>query len=145
MRYFVLLVAGVLAGCSSPPLDVHQQNLALWTQQRIEHYQYQVEVVCFCPIDFRRPKTVTVQGGEVVAAHFSDTGEALPDALIEQQKTLPQWLADINQMRADDPAELVVEYDTQYGFPRLIRSDYRLDIADDERVVRISNFVVQSP
>lgn len=137
-----VLVAMQLVACASPPLSVHQQNQALWTQHKIAHYQYQIEVVCFCPLNFRRSKVIEVIDNQVVGGSFVDTGEAVPEALLAQQKTLNQWLDDISRMQADEPAMLEVEYDIEYGHPLIISSDYSQDMADDELQVMISRFKV---
>ncbi|WP_119396274.1 DUF6174 domain-containing protein [Salinibius halmophilus] len=140
MKYFTVAVLAWLSACSTPPLNVHQQNQALWAQQRVSSYQYEIDVVCFCPIDFRRSKRITVVDGEIASAVFVDNNEPVPQALAQQQKTIAQWLDDIARMQADGPALLEIEYDTEFGYPRVINSDYSIDIADDELQVTIHNF-----
>lgn len=137
-----VLVAMQLVACAAPPLTVHEQNQELWEQHKVAHYQYQIEVVCFCPLNFRRSKIIEVADNQVVHGRFVDTGESVPEALLAQQKTLHQWLDDISRMQADEPATLDVEYDIEYGYPLIISSDYSQDMADDELQVKISGFQV---
>ena len=89
MRYAISVAAVVgAAGCTDlGPEAVALTDLAeareRWEEERPASYVYEVERLCFCPIEAIGPVRVKVQGSAVVERVYVDSGATVPPGMAE--------------------------------------------------------------
>ncbi|MBN8654564.1 MAG: hypothetical protein J0M11_02425 [Anaerolineae bacterium] len=145
MKKILLLVLSLLlVACSAS--SEYDQNLKKWQEANIDHYRFDLFIGCFCPFRNVMPLTIEVQNGEVVSITQVDgvvvtaedpsyelfTSAASMDALFTMLE------ADLN----GDADEVLVTYDTTYGFPTSISVDQIKEAVDDEIFYQVENFEV---
>lgn len=148
----LLFLALVLAGCGVTASDATadrspatapeslQEARALWHAEGSPTYQVTVTQTCFCPPDLRQPLRVTVSDGEVVEVEGLEQPLRQQGQLDTSRLTVNGLFGFIEQSAKRDPHKLEVEYDSRFGFPRLIDYDGHEMIADDEFQYRLTDF-----
>ncbi|MRX27185.1 DUF6174 domain-containing protein [Kangiella sp. HZ709] len=111
-----------------------QEHKALWEAKTSGNYQITFQQSCFCPQEFTQPFQLTVANGKIVKAIDKDNKPAQKQTM-EAIKTVEQVFAMLN--KATKSAELIeVQYDSEFGYPKLVFIDHEQMMADEE--VRIS-------
>ena len=121
-------------------------NTALWSDHGIEDYRYSVRVDCECPPPAGTAIDVVVRDGRAVSVEVSAGGsgdratgfDAVPE-------TIDAMFATVREGIDADPDTIIVEYDTDYGFPSLLRIDHRRDYSDDDVTIEITGFRILRP
>lgn len=144
MKKIILVVlALMLAACSAT--SEYDQNIKKWQDAGISHYRYDLVIGCFCPFYEDMPLTIEVKDGEVVSI-TSANGTLLDSSNPSYQYyleygTLDLLFTELNSEMAEAD-EVIVSYDSQYGFPTEISID-RIKLAmDDELSLQVTNFEV---
>lgn len=116
----------------------YQDNRALWRELGLESYRFSLEMTCDCGELPPMPVRVVIDDGEPISSiDFETIG-------YEQSSVLPLSIdAVFDIARAGvvgDHDDVLIDYDTDYGFPRSIVLDPDADRTGDETSVRIVDF-----
>lgn len=114
---------------------------AQWVQNQPARYRFTVERECYCPPEYRKPFTVTVENG-LRSFSYSRTFE---------QSTTGATPAPPEPVAVDDLFRLLhnaaryadslsVSFHSEFGYPEIIRVDWSDHRADDEQAFIIRDF-----
>ena len=144
MRRLAVFAVVLLLGCDKSPLEQSSDELrearALWQEQGITSYQFELRYGCFCPPEVVRPVTITVINGVMTSMVYADSGTAAPPGLHSGRQTFEQIFAQVDTTISQKPVSLTVQYDPMRGFPATIVVDHSRQMADDEWQLRVSAF-----
>lgn len=118
------------------------QNRLLWESRNIARYEYTLQISCFCVPELIRPVIIEVLNGEPVAVTDLNSGEAVTTNLFEGFDTLERLFDLVFAAMTQPVNQLIVEYDSFFGFPILIFIDESQQVADDQRTVTVSDFMI---
>lgn len=137
----VLLTACATVGAASSEFD---QALEKWQDADISHYQYNLDISCFCAFRGNMPLVIEVQNGEVVSMEYQNSAEIDPASLELFQKyaTIDSIFAELEKALSGEADHVTVTYDETYGFPTQVTIDFEEQAADEEIYLTISNFEV---
>lgn len=147
MKKFILLIlAFVLAACTSRGSSEYDKNLAKWNEANISHYRYSLFIGCFCPFVEDMPVTVEVNNGEIVSI-TSGKGTAIDLAsplqgVVDRYSTIDRVFLALKADLTGDADDVVVEYDETYGFPSNVAVDNIKQAMDDEISYQVSDFEI---
>jgi hypothetical protein len=124
------------AGCgdSTGPSPIElARNRAKWSTLGPASYTFEFQRQCYCLLEAIRLVRISVQEGVVGNVSDAATGESIPPAEVDQYfritiDSLFGWVAAARQ----NAAELDVEFDATFGYPRDVWIDYLEDAIDDE-------------
>jgi hypothetical protein len=116
-------------------LDVHR---SLWESKQQGNYDFLLSIGCFCDPDSVRPGLINVRSGAITSVVDAQTFEPLNPANFLTIDDLFHRA----QLELDRGAlEIVAEFDSALGFPRLLRIDDVL-IGDDDLTFRVHSLSV---
>jgi Family of unknown function (DUF6174) len=143
----ILLIALtlILVACSAGGSEF-SQNQRKWEDANIAHYQFELNVGCFCAFRDQMPLTVEVSNGEVVSMMGAD-GIALAATdvnyeLFSKYATIDRLFSELDSVLNGEADEVTVTYDPDHGFPAQINIDFIKEAADDELYLTVSRFEV---
>ena len=134
---WMVLFAGV-TGCDSIMASEVEQEL--WNALEIRNYQFTYTVSCFCGFVGPNPALITVQNGAVTRVEYLRGLGGQGSYLTQGYPTVDSLFAIIDRVQARDPADLDVDFDDTYHFPRTIAVDYAKNAVDDEVTYTASGF-----
>jgi Family of unknown function (DUF6174) len=144
MRKILLIVLTLtLAACSAGGNEF-SNNKMKWEDANISHYQFHLNIGCFCAFRDKMPLTIEVSNGEVVSMIGAD-GVEIPatdpnDELYSRYATIDRLFSELDAVLNGDADEVTVTYDPDYGFPNEIYIDAIKEAADDELSLSVSGF-----
>lgn len=119
------------------------QNQKKWQVQKITHYRYTLHNVCFCPNEIAGPVVIEVKEGKKVSMKYPEDSSLSTDHnLLNQYETFDKLFALIQSSLDDHEGEIVVKYDTTYGYPRQISIDPILEAKDDQISIYVDGFQI---
>jgi hypothetical protein len=129
-----LLVIGATA-CASPlwpsvqELSDPEANLERH-RERFEDaigdsYRVTYQTECFCPLELQQSVRMTVRDGEITEIVRRSDGFLIPRAQWPAYRTVDQIFDEILE-GIDNGAQVTVEYDPRYGYPRDTLVDYNI-------------------
>ncbi len=141
----VLLIAALLASvtaCSEDGLGPFelQSRRATWDAREPTGYEIDVRWSCFCLPEVTQGVTVVVMGGAVTRRFYTASGIDVDPAVAETWTDVDGLFDQLEEVARQDPDELDVEYDGEYGYPRRIVADIDERMADDEFEIEITGF-----
>lgn len=129
----LLLLAG---SCSQPttPQSISKEiekNHLKWKSFQIGAYRIQQRRFCFC---VAMPGFVELQvvGREVVSGRSLESGELVAGGRLVGYQSVDALFAWLQQVAAQDPVQLDIEYDPKYGYPTHVAYDQSLQVVDEE-------------
>ena len=140
----IIVAIVALAACSSVSYsntrfdqlqaDLNQQY-ALWKGLSIPSYAYNFQRDCPCDSIYMRPVVVTVLDSAVASVAYADSGNAVPDSILQTYFTVEGLFYQIQVAINLQVDSLGVEYDPAYHYPTriLIDQDYR-QLGDELRL-----------
>lgn len=145
-KFILLMLAFVLTACTSRGSSEYDKNLAKWNEANISHYRYSLFIGCFCPFMEDMPVTVEVNNGEIVSI-TSGKGIAIDSAsplkeVVDRYSTIDRVFLALKADLTGDADDVVVEYDTTYGFPSNVAVDNIKQAMDDEISYQVSDFEI---
>lgn len=145
MRKILLLVlALLLVACSAA--SEYDQNIKKWQDADVAHYRFDLFIGCFCPFRNVMPLTIEVQNGKVVSMTQADGMVVAADdpsyELFTSVASMDAIFATLDSSLNGDADEVLVTYDTMYGFPTSISIDHIKEAVDDEIFYQVENFEV---
>lgn len=141
---FVVLLIGLTAcrSAGQSPQGVLNRNRNSWNDQAPSHYQFTLQVGCFCVPDFTRPVQIEVRDGTVVSKSYADNGQAVNNDFFESYDTMDELFAVIEKAIEDEADVIDIAYHPDYGYPEQISLDYIKEALDDEVAYRVLTFSV---
>ena len=139
-----LLLAGAL-GCTTGPesaIDDLRESRNRWLDQGIVSYRVTIQRLCFCG-DIR-PVRVQVTNGVVTSRVFVDDGQPVPTNRAESYPAI-SGLFDFLEAAFRRADEATARYDATLGIPLEANIDFAKNAADDELVIRVTDFVPDPP
>ena len=104
---------------------------ARWAAYNLSGYVVEQSVLCFCP--YPGDVRVIIEGNRVTDVIRKSDGVSLYADVGQSHKTVDELFAFAGSVHPDSVADLRVEYDARFGFPRLVYIDYDARIIDEER------------
>ena len=144
-KILLLTLAILLTACSVLQTSEFDQNLSKWEGANISYYQYDLVIGCFCPFYQDMPLTIEVKNGEMVSIARADG--TLVDAsdpnyeYYVKYATIDRLFGELRSEMAE-AEEVLVTYDSQYGFPVDVSIDVIKLAMDDELSLQVKNFKV---
>jgi len=132
----------ILAACSAGGSEL-SRNKQTWENAGISHYRFELNLSCFCAFRDQMPLTVEVKDGEVVSMTAADGTPISSDDPNYQHfvdlGTIDRLFAELESVTGSAGAgEVIVTYDSTYGFPTEASIDYIKEAIDDELYVSIA-------
>jgi hypothetical protein len=139
---FTLLLIILLSACNPARTEL-EQNRDKWTQTNISHYRFELFVGCFCAFRSEMPLTIEIKNGEIVSITDNTGNPVAADKLswFEQYDTIER-LFDYTAAAQKNADEVIVTYDSEYGFPAQVNIDNIKEAVDDELSLSVSNFEI---
>ena len=140
----LLLLALILAACTTGGGTELDRNQSKWQDANITHYRFELTVGCFCPFRSQMPVTVEVQNGEIVSM-IDVNGETLTttdpmNEFIVKYATMDRLFSELESDSVRKADKITVTYDSTYGFPSDINIDFIELAMDDELHLSASAF-----
>ena len=137
----VLVAFYSLTSCVKNTLVQTEEELSVEAQKLksfgFSDYDYTLEIICFCPIEYTKPKRISVRNNKVVSIS-NNTEDVFTDTSF---MTIDGFFEFIEDQRKQNPVVEKIEYDPEYGFPTYIYFDISEMIADEEIGYILTNFV----
>ena len=114
------------------------RNRQRWASTRLDDYEFDYRLSCFCAPESTEQVRIVVRGDEVSSVlRASDGLPATPRP--GGWPTVDDLFSDVERLLDIDADRLEVSYDPTYGYPRQIAVDVYLMAADDESFQTASN------
>lgn len=144
-RFILLMLAFMLAACTSGGASDYDKNLEKWNDAGIAHYRYSLFIGCFCPFMEEMPITIEVNNGEVVSMTSAkgpiDATNPLKE-VADRYSTIDRVFLALKADQTGDAEDVIAAYDPTYGFPANVAVDNIKEAVDDEISYQVSNFEV---
>lgn len=141
-RSWGFVLAFLLSACVFGPDEADDElvrNRERWRSQRIEDYQVQFRLLCFCVREATEPVVLTVRRGVLVSVtRVSDGRPVDPSQWRGRYYTVDEMFALIADAEARGVAEVRVTYDAALGHPREVFLDEDERVIDEERTFELS-------
>jgi hypothetical protein len=108
-----------------------------WHNGQPAAYRFTVQAVCFCVDTFTRPRTITVENGQVVAEDPPPGAGADPERVLTVDD-----LFDRAEVAIEEADAVEIDYDNDFDFPATIAIDDMTDAIDDEITYAVTGFEV---
>lgn len=138
-----VLLASILACNNAEPdpmlartqveLDKHR---TLWEQTRSSDYTYEYQVLCECTAHLDQAVKVSVRDGGIKSVVYVESGKVPVKWGGDRGYHTPDSLFDVIQDAITGEADqLIVIYNSEFGYPANITIDYDANATDDEYVL----------
>lgn len=117
-------------------------NLRKWSSKGIVDYRYTFQWICFCVPDYRKPVSISVQGGAIDAIKDADSGDSVDESKFERYRTIKRLFQFIQDAINKNAYKIEVTYDSEFGYPTSASIDYSKAIADEEKGFEVKNIVI---
>lgn len=127
------------------PGDVRElaQARAKWEARPFADYTYEIRTLCFCPPEINQWTRVSVRDGVVIDAQPVETDPVFPVSGSYWQP-IDSLFVNIHRRITEHGSYLeavIVEYDSQLGYPKDIEYRYKPNIADAGAIIHVRNVV----
>lgn len=117
-------------------LQLHKD---LWLEKGISDYQIEMQKLCFCSPDAVRLMVFEIRDNKIESVRYADSNEAVEPELYSENDTVEGLFLLAEKTIANDPAELNIVYDEDYGYIKEYTVNIKENIADDEITIIASN------
>ena len=129
-RGLLVLVFAGLTGCDT--LISSEREQELWNALEISDYQFTYTVACFCGFVGPNPAVITVRDGVVSKVEYPvGSTQGSGSFPVQGYPTVDSLFARIERVKDKNPAELDLDFDETYHYPRSIDIDYMKNAIDD--------------
>ena len=146
------LAVVLLLACSLTVVSGQEQALspdaaladaeARWRARKPKAYEFAIEVRCFCPgLIITTPPRFAVTDGEPRSLQKL---ELYSQKTYDYFNTVEKLFAAIRSRISRGKSKMVVQYHADLGYPLLADLDPNADVADDELLLRVTDFKVPS-
>ena len=142
-KIILITLIFMLAACSAGGSEL-SRNQQKWQDANITHYNFELNISCFCAFRDQMPLTVEVQDNQIVHMAAVD-GTLVLDTDQNYEFYAPHATIDLlfDELEAaynESADSVTVTYDATYGFPTEIAIDFSQEMADEEMYYSISGF-----
>lgn len=116
-----------------------QANKEKWNSQGISNYEIEMQKICFCPPDAVRLMIFEITDNEIKSVRYADSDERVDPSFYDNYNTLNGLFELAEEALEQNPEELSVIYDDEFGYIKQISIDYKFEIADDEVTIIASS------
>lgn len=145
-----LLILAVAASCNADsvvgPRDFRRllRAQAIWNARSFADYRYEIRISCFCPPEMNQWTRVSVQGGAVVAAEAVEPDPLFPIGDIRFWVPIDVLFENLYESMTQPASrsyldEIVVDYDSELGYPTSIEYRARSNVSDGGAVYSLRN------
>lgn len=140
MRYFSLLFFVIVLqfSCEKEPIaskDELTTQEQKWVDQKIENYEFTLQITCFCIREYTLPKQLIVKNKKLVSVD----GVPVEDLNDPAFRTIEGYFDLIREIRKQTPDKEAITFDPEMGYPTSIFFDLSFQMADEEINYSISN------
>ena len=114
-----------------------QVNRELWDSHSILVYKYDFQRICFCPQEITAPVIIQVQNMRIVAVSEVTTDEPVDAARWEYYMTVEELFDEIDAAIDQEAYEIVVDNNSELGYPSSVEIDFDKNKADEEVGFRV--------
>jgi len=136
-----VVVAATAGACAHSPFEVANSALngseSQWKRVGYRDYAFRVRRECFCA--FTDAVDVVVRNGVPVSATVAGTGVNADTARMHDFLTIDRLFAYLHGVVATKPVRFDATYHAALGYPVHVYIDHKLDVADDEETILVSN------
>ena len=125
----------LLYGCTDEPDSLRrelQTNRELWDSHSILDYSYEFKRSCFCQGEITAPVIIHVQNMSIIAVSEVSKDESVDAARWVYYLTVEELFDEIDAALDKDVYEIVVDYDSELGYPSSINIDFDKSTIDEE-------------
>jgi len=117
----------------------------VWASQNLATYDFDYKRECRCLPEIQRPKFISVVDNAIASALYSDDQSEVSANMISGCPTIDGLFEIIQDAITDENDEIVVTYNTPFGYPETIYLNPDKDIDDDEITLKIDSFTFPVP
>ena len=125
-------------GESSAAEAALEAGAAAWGRAGLTAYRYTFGRVCLCPREHLGPFDVAVAGGTV--AQVERDGEPV-EPTSQDFYTVDELFELIELAIVEGVGSVIVDYDSELGYPREIAIDWDLMVADEETILTVDRLI----
>lgn len=114
-----------------------QVNRELWDSHSILAYKYDFQRICFCPQEITAPVIIQVQNKRIVAVSEVTTDEPVDATRWEYFLTVEELFDEIDAAIDQEAYEIVVDYNSELGYPASVELDADKYTIDEEVGFRV--------
>lgn len=148
-HFTLILTLAILTACSTAPiatptpLSPLESNHQKWEAQSINHYRFNVSLICFCAFRDKMPLSIEVKDGQVVSM-LDNQGQPITQFVEEFEKynTIEKLFNIVEQTSNGGADKVTIEYNAEHGYPQSIDIDYIEEAIDDELLLEVSEFEI---
>lgn len=139
----LILTLMALSPACSQSADDHGLATARmnWAAHLPSSYSFTRQQLCECLTDVTRPIRISVTAGQITSAVFVDDQRPVGDPVRGTLLTIEGLFDTIQDAIDRDAAEITVAFNPTLGYPTSVSIDYSRQIADEEFIVGISDFM----
>lgn len=119
-----------------------RQNRERWAGRNIPNYRYALQIICFCPPEFRQAVVIEVRDNTMVSITSALDSTPVDSQGFEHTDTIDKLFGIIQEALDNEAYSIEAKYDPDFGYPRRIFIDYEERTADEEMGYEIINFEV---
>ena len=144
-----MMVAVAIACDSSASFGPHElSRLAVarsrWDARPFGDYSYEIRIECFCPPEIARWTRVSVLDGAVVAAEAVEPDPDFPINDIRYWRPIDSLFVALHRAMTEQASRafldaIIVDYDTELGFPTSIEYRAKHNVADGGSISTLRN------
>lgn len=142
--FFACVATLTMVACTQvDPEQELQANRQKWEAAAISSYELDMQQGCFCPDFITRPIHLVVKNSEITLT-YTDDGSSVTDDALESLfiGTIPKMFDGIKLVIDNDPDDMKVIYNEEYGLLERIAADPISSAIDDEFGFWVSNFKI---
>lgn len=116
-----------------------KSNKSRWASQNISTYEIEMQKICFCLPDALRPMIFQIKNDRITSVHYVDSNKTVDPGFYDNYNSLTGLFELAEYALDQNPEEISITYDYEYGYIKKISIDYKLAIADDEITIIASS------
>ncbi|NES82144.1 MAG: hypothetical protein F6K10_12490 [Moorea sp. SIO2B7] len=120
-----------------------EKNRRKWHSHKIKSYQYLSTMMCFCAPPANITIKVLVRKNVVTSVTNAETNQPISNPNLESYKSIDELFEVIEKAVKKGAAQILVDYDSQFGYPSRINIDYIKMAADDEITFLATDLVIR--
>lgn len=112
-----------------------EANRLKWNSYGISSYEVEMQKICFCPPDALKLMIFNIEDNEIVSVHYADTNETVNPNFYDNFNSINGLFELAEYALEQDPDEISILYDDEFGYIKQIAIDYKSAVADDELTI----------
>jgi len=117
----------------------------VWASQNLATYEFDYTRECSCLPEIQRSKYIQVVDNAISLALYSDDRSEVSANIIAGCPTIDGLFEIIQDAITDENDEIVVTYNTPFGYPETIYLNPKKDVNEDEVTIKVESFTFPVP